>query len=503
MMGRLKMVVLLSAWMLCGMACKENIQEPGIGDTIEVDAKDYPDAVGQLLITHCAVSGCHDESSYEAAGNLNLSTWSDLMEGAGSNAAVVPYKADFSTLVFFTNTYDDLGPQLVPTMPFGKPALSKSDVILLRDWIVSGAPNKLGEVAFSSDQNRKKYYVINTLCDQVAVFDAETGLIMRYVEVGNGSEAGSPFSITTSSDGQYWMVLYSSGEWYRYRAHNDEPAGQLQLKSGIWRRAKFSADGSKALLVDWQGRTDWTGGRLALIDLHQFKVDRYYEAPIDSFFFPLGLEITPDFKTAWLTAYNSNFIYKLTFNEQMELVSNNKIILDEGASLQYSGSPFKASEITLTPNGAHYMVLCEKTEEVRVFDKQTDALVKVIKIGALPQEILIASSNNLALVSCTEDEASFTQGKGSVWVLDLNNFSVVKTLYMGYQPRGLALDEERGRVLVANRNADPVGADRPHHYTDCEGNNGYVTAIDLQTLERVKNYKAEVSVDPYDIAFRN
>lgn len=42
-----------------------------------------------------------------------------------------------------------------------------------------------------------------------------------------------------------------------------------------------------------------------------------------------------------------------------------------------------------------------------------------------------------------------------------------------------------------------------HHASSCNGRNGYVTAIDLNTLQLVPEFKAEVSVDPYGYSITN
>jgi hypothetical protein len=78
---------------------------------------------------------------------------------------------------------------------------------------------------------------------------------------------------------------------------------------------------------------------------------------------------------------------------------------------------------------------------------------------------------------------------------------VVKKLNSGYQPHGLAVDDQQDLLLIANRNAS-IDGPAPHHTTECGGRNGYVTYANLSTLEMVTNRKIEVSVDPYFISIR-
>jgi len=113
-----------------------------------------------------------------------------------------------------------------------------------------------------------------------------------------------------------------------------------------------------------------------------------------------------------------------------------------------------------------------------------------------------SATNGYLFVSCMGDQSTFSSGKGSIYVLDINDHSIVKTIYTGYQPRGITVNDLDNVVYVANRNADPQGADAPHHYTGCDGNNGYVTIIDMNTLELIEGFKTETSVDPFSIASR-
>jgi DNA-binding beta-propeller fold protein YncE len=100
-----------------------------------------------------------------------------------------------------------------------------------------------------------------------------------------------------------------------------------------------------------------------------------------------------------------------------------------------------------------------------------------------------------------EDDITFSGNVGSVSVIDYNNFISLKQINTGYQPHGIAVDDYKQQVYVINRNASQNGP-APHHTTDCGGRNGYLTIIDMNTLELVPDYKAELSVDPYYVTIR-
>ena len=90
---------------------------------------------------------------------------------------------------------------------------------------------------------------------------------------------------------------------------------------------------------------------------------------------------------------------------------------------------------------------------------------------------------------------------GSISVINYVTHSFVKSIYTGWQPHGAGVDDDAGLVYVANRNVNENGP-APHHSSTCGGRNGYVTIIDMNTLELFPDYKVEVSVDPYEVGVR-
>jgi DNA-binding beta-propeller fold protein YncE len=115
-------------------------------------------------------------------------------------------------------------------------------------------------------------------------------------------------------------------------------------------------------------------------------------------------------------------------------------------------------------------------------------------------------------VTCQETVQPDPKQKGSVSVIDYINLQEVVPggIYSGFQPHGIAVDDDDNYVYVANLNYDPNGPP-PHHSTDCGGRNGYLTIIDLNTLELLiinstggisYTYKNELLPFPYSVAYR-
>jgi hypothetical protein len=105
--------------------------------------------------------------------------------------------------------------------------------------------------------------------------------------------------------------------------------------------------------------------------------------------------------------------------------------------------------------------------------------------------------------------------KGSVFVYDYQaghllpiNNTATQGFTRVYQPHGIAVDETSGLAFVASLNYSTTGP-APHHPSGCTGRNGFMTAIDLNTLEYVNYfvpdlgfgylYKTELLSFPYSV----
>ncbi|MES2592692.1 MAG: YncE family protein [Bacteroidota bacterium] len=454
------------------------------------DYNSYPDDIGKLIFTKCATPGCHTDASKDAAAGLSLQGWDKLLEGGKGSAAVIPFRPDYSTLFSYVNTFDDLGTINVPTMPFNKGNLSREEVLLIKNWINAGAPSRDGVVKFSDNPNRKKIYVTNQGCDVVTVVDQETLLPMRYIDVGNSGGIESPHMIKVSPDGQYWYVVSISGNsLQKYRTSDDSFVGEALLGVENWNTLTISNDGQKAYAVDWS-----SSGDIAEVNLNTLTVTHNI-----GYNYPHGSCLNPAGDTLYITQQNSsNKLYKMPVSDLSAFTEINLFTSPPASFLN-------AHEVFFSPDGTKYFVTCQGTSELRVFQQGTDQLLAVIPVGSLPSEMSASASHNYLFVSCPEDIISFPGKRGAVWVIDMAANTVVKTIYTGHQPHGIAVDDVKDMVYVANRNATSDGP-APHHSGACGGRNGYITFIEMNTLTLLKSgaavKKVEISVDPYSVAVR-
>lgn len=454
----------------------------------------YPEKVESIITTQCSTTGCHTRQAKEASGGLSMETWDELFEGANGGAVVIPYRPDQSWVVYYTNTDTNRGPVLTPTMPYLKPPLSDEDWQTLHDWIASGAPDRNGTVAFSGQPDRKKFYVANQGCDLVSVFDADTKLCMRYVDVGQDPGPGNvPHQLKVSPDGKYWYVVFVNGTVIqKFSTADDSYVGAIDIGTGSWNTLAITGDGTKGFAVDWSDV-----GKVAYVDLENMQFIRYY----NGLAFPHGSWVNKAGTTLYVSSQSGNYIYKFDVTNP-DFPEVEQIVLKPGQSPNNIAGTLDPHEVILSPDESKYFVSCQASNEVRVFDAATDTLIKVIPTNQYPLEFAISTAKNLLFVTCEYEPCDQDKCQGAVDIIDLNTLEVVKMLQDGlYEPHGIGVMDDEGYVVVASRNVD-VNGPAPHHTSDCGGRNGYIKLIDLNTLEFVNKYRTEVSVDPYSVAVR-
>lgn len=473
----------------------------GIGMSLSVctkhkgamDYKGYPDEVGNILINKCAVSGCHNTISKDACVGLDLSSWDKLFEGGRNNSSIIPYRPDHSFLLFSVNTFDDIGPKLEPTMPVGKEPLSREEVETLRDWIAEGAPNTAGYVKWSENPNRKKVYVVNQGCDFLTVFDANSKLVMRAIDVGNLPSTEAPHDMYVSPDGKNIYVLFYAGKIFqKFRTSDDTHVGELDLGDISWHSMSISGNSKYAMASHLAGE-----GKVALIDLENMSLVVMYQGS-GFLVYPHGNTMSYDGRLAYITCQQGNFIYKMDLSDPND-PDLKEIPLSPGDLPSVSGI-YKPYDVEFSPDYSKYYVTCQGTNELRVFQSSNDSLLQVIPTSGVPQVMAFSEKYPYVYVPCMADTAN-PSSQSSVNVINLNSNQIITTINTGNQPRSCVVDDDNNCVWVANRNISGVGW-APHHTTACKGRNGYVTIIDQGTLKLIDGLSTEVSVDPYHVTIR-
>ena len=466
---------------LISVTCKKDPQIPTFGD--------FPPGVNEIFSSKCATSGCHNSSSYLGAADLDLSSYASLFRGSNNGSPVIPYRSDFSSLCYFINTYSEFGPSNNPTMPLYANPLSKAEVKTIKDWIDNGAPDINGNVMWSDNPNRKKYYVLNQGCDVVTVFDAETQLPIRYITVGNVPNiAESPHMLKVSPDGQYWYVIFVANNiLQKYRTSDDSFVGEVSLGAyQSWNTIVISNDSKKAYCVSWQASS-----RLAIIDLEHMKL--HYNLGVVNFRNAHGFALNKTNDTIYITRQTGNYIYKIdtAFNTGFQEISLNGLTPNQTSSLD-------PHEIIFSPDGTKYFVSCQASNQVRVMRTAGDSLLQIINTGQYPLEFAKSVSKNKLYVTCQNEPGLNPNSKGCINAIDMTTYQSTKYM-VGYEPHGIAIDETNGFVIVASRNTGVTGP-VPHHTGVC-GRNGFVNYFNINTMQLLSK-KTEVAADPYSVSIR-
>ncbi|HET6225083.1 MAG TPA: hypothetical protein VFF27_02315 [Bacteroidia bacterium] len=481
-MTRFLLSILIALVVVFSYSCIKDKGTPDYGE--------YPSQVGKIVVNSCAVSGCHTDKSKGGAGGLSLETWEKLFEGGNGSACIIPFRPDYSTFHYYVNTFPDLGVTLAPTMPYNKSALSRDEVELLKNWIAAGAPNAEGEIKFAGEPNRKKFYVTNQGCDVVTVFDQQTLLPMRYIDVGSIPGIESPHMVRVSPDNKFWYVIFLGGNYLeKYNTSDDSFVGKALIGPGYWNTFIISSDSKTAYCIDLSA-----GGKIATVDLNTLAVNT-----LQGFNYPHGSALNKTNDTLYVTQQtNSSKLYKIPVNDFSSLSEINLYTT-------LPAKPLNTHELRFTPDGSKYFVTCQGTSEVRIFETATDALLAIIPVGDMPSELSFSKTTNHLFVTCMEDLTNFPGKRGSVAIINYETNTLEKFIYTGHQPHGIEVDDEKGLVYVVNRNATSDGP-APHHLGECGGRNGNLSFIDLNTLNMVmkgsSTKKVEISVDPYSVSIR-
>jgi DNA-binding beta-propeller fold protein YncE len=494
----LKYSIFLSLLLLLGFSCTKDQSPIAFGS--------YPSEVGTIFAAKCATSGCHNDASFKAAGNLNLSTWEKLFQGAPTGSVVIAGRADLSSLCYFIN-YETSGtkldaslPSIKPYMPLNSEGLSVNEYNAIKKWIADGALNDKGKRFFEAQSIAQKYYITNQGCDEVCVVDAKTNLPINYVHVGISASPELPHMVRVSPDGNHWYVCFIGNQqvttntpsniFQKFDAKTDQLLATCNLtntngsalsESTSWNTFAISPDSKKACV------TDLSSGVVVIVDLITMKTIGKFKGQ-DKLH---GSAFSKSGDTLYVTHQFSDVIEKINLKDTTE------------RELVIIGPPnAQPHEIIFSPDYKYYFLTCQGTNSVRVYRTADDGFVKSIPTAVFPQEMAISIAQNQLFVTCTNDNTkTINNTKGVVEVIDIASLSIIKTLNdFAYEPHGIAVDDNNQQLIVANRNTSSLGP-APHHTTNCGGRNGYLTIFELNAFQK-KRKRIELLPDPYSVAVK-
>lgn len=465
----------------------------------------FPQDIAKILVAKCAVAGCHNAESYTNAASLRLDTWDAMFDGGSSGAEVIPYSPQFSPLLYFVNTDSSRGTVATPLMPvsttsLAQPPLTAAEYKTLETWIANGAPDKSGNIAFSSNPaTRQKIYLTQQGCDLMAVIDAEKHVVMRYIPIGaSATKIESPHCVRISSDGMYAYTSFLFGNYVqKIDTRTDQVVANANVgmiqPNGSWNILYVAPADTAIVTSDWQG-----DGLMAYINSSNMGL--VPGRTLNSLIYPHGITSNPAFDTFFITAQYGNVVYKISADGSLF----NEVSLNGSAPFISADSTVTAPnphEILMAPDYSRYFVTCQTTNEVRIMDAHTDTVIAAIPVGRFPQEMTLSSTVPYLFVTCMEDATTVAGMKGSVYAINYNTLETRIIYGDFYQPHGIAVDDINGMLYIASTNANPNGP-APHHATACTGRAGWYSIYDLHTLQPYNNRRYQVTVMPYSAAPR-
>jgi YVTN family beta-propeller protein len=100
-------------------------------------------------------------------------------------------------------------------------------------------------------------------------------------------------------------------------------------------------------------------------------------------------------------------------------------------------------ELLLSPDGARLYVLCQGSNEVRVLDASTFAVIKTIPVGKVPRGLSLSPDGARLFVTNSWDD--------TLSVIDTRSLAVIATWPVAAEPSGVVEDRAGKRLFVANR----------------------------------------------------
>ena len=465
----------------------------------------FPDSIANIFLAKCTNAGCHNAASYQNAAGLLLDSWEHLFQGSATGAEVVAYNTGLSPLLYYCNFYDSADIMVSDPGHLSAP-LSSAEYLTLKRWIAAGAPDRNGNIPFASDPDtRQKIYLTISGCNLIAVIDAQSRQIMRYIPVGTYPGNQSLHDIVVSSDGMYaYTTLYTGTILQKIDTRTDTVVAYANLGPvsingfGSWGIDILSPADTAVMVSGWtqagsavtiNTSTMHINGNLSL-DILTMGGGTTSLLPS-----PHGLASNPTFDTFYATLSTSNNIAKFWVG------TNGKLTPPVTIPLSTDLIPDEPHQIQMTPDYSRYFVDGQKSNKLYVLNRSNDSIIKVIPVGAYPQEMAISTSKNYLFVVCLADSTNPRAGAvGSVYVIDYNTLDVVTVLYGDfYQPHDVAVDEQDGLIYICstNQNGPP-----PHHVLgNCSGRDGWYTVYNLNTLT-MYNYRYQTPVFPYAISNR-
>ncbi len=437
---------LLVATILAGVGCElsSNLDDSGTDPGAEFSAQVQP-----ILNAKCV--SCHGAADSEA--DLDLTSWSGVLAGSEFGDVVVSYRPTRSLLLRLTT--ERVGGNHPGEL--GSDTLSVSEAEILRDWILRGAPDDGGTVAFETVEN--PLYVASQTAATVSVIDMDAQVVARVVDLTDHgySALSKPHHVAVEPDGSRWYVsLIGANAVAKFdRANNRmaefefETPGMLAVdpvNDWLYAGRSLSAASPPASIGKIQ-RSDMTGEEIAVV-------------------FPRPHALVADPSGA--------FVYSASLGQ-------NQIIAYEEATgdvtfVAVAGPVHAFVQHAVSPDGALLASSGQLTANMLFFDlavPETPAFAWSVGVNAAPWHPVFSPDGRFVYVG--------NKDANTVTVISVTDRRVERIVTGAgiAEPHGAAVSPDGRYLFVSNRNTR--GAYTPRHELRDNESDGTVVVIDLNS----------------------
>jgi len=172
-----------------------------------------------------------------------------------------------------------------------------------------------------------------------------------------------------------------------------------------------------------------------------------------------------------------------------DLSTNILPLIPNDTALPGTGNRLVPYQTTMTSNGRFVYVTCQKSNEVRVIDRDSMKVVKIIPVGEFPLIPDITPDNRYVYVP--------NRNSNSISIIRTSDNTVFRTISnVGPQPHGIDISSDGKYAYVSCENVSALVP--PHHPTEGSKVPGFVSVINLLTNRVIK--KIEVGAFAAGIA---
>jgi YVTN family beta-propeller protein len=461
-----------------------------------VPVGEFTASVQPILHRHCGGSSCHGGGPQGFAGGLDLTSYEGVLRGSKYGAVVVSGHVFMSHLVQTINQTDTtLSPISSLAMPASRDLLSRSEIETIAAWIRNGARNDVGKLPFPEPRPLGKVYFTSQAVDLVGVLDLQTGLVIRYVTVGNelpfSTAPQAPHNVQIDDQGRYYYVtMIGANLLKKYDALTNELLAETPVGTSP-AHVVITADGSKAYVTNF----DLNVGRVYVLDTGTMQVTRVIAIP-GLMRGTHGARLSHDGRYCYIGS-NGSDLMQVIRTDTDEVIAHIPVAPDVPPVGSFVYRPYQIAVrsddrfIYLTNNNQASVSVIERIPATQPGDEDQFVFVRLVAVESRPLQCEVTRDMRYLLVC--------NQASRSVSVIDTDTYEVVHIRNVGPQPHGIDITEDSRTAYVTCENQG--GGEPAHHPLVGSTAPGFIAVIDVTTKSLVRRievggFAAGVSITP-------